>query len=55
MVPVSYLYGIDTVRDSINHEVVGKYIESVIFDEILPTLDLPENELVEFSEDVRSF
>lgn len=52
MVPVSYLYGIDTVRDSINHEVVGKYIESVIFDEILPTLDLPENELVEFSEDV---
>lgn len=49
MVPVSYLYGIDTVKESVDDEVVGKYIESVIYDEIVPTLDLPEEELVEFS------
>lgn len=49
MVPVAYLYGIDTVKESVDDEVVGKYIESVIYDEIVPTLDLPEEELLEFS------
>lgn len=49
MVPVSYLYGIDTVKESVEDEVIGKYIESVIYDEIVPTLDLPEEELLDFS------
>lgn len=49
MVPVSYLYGIDTVRESIEDKVIGKFINDAIFTEIIPTLDLPENELVDFA------
>ncbi len=52
MVPVAYLYGLDTVREATEHNVVGKYVKSIIFDEIIPTLDLPKEELIEFAEDV---
>lgn len=52
MVPVAYLYGIDTVRESVEDEVIGKFINSTIFDEIVPTLDLSKDELVDFSNDV---
>lgn len=49
LVPVSYLYGIDKVRESLEDQVVGKFIQDVIFEEICPTLDLPEQELIQFS------
>ncbi|HBN04178.1 MAG TPA: tagaturonate reductase, partial [Bacteroidales bacterium] len=31
---------------------IGKFVKSAIFDEIIPTLDLPEEELFNFAEDV---
>ena len=49
LVPVSYLYGIDKVRESLEDQVVGKFIQNAIFKEICPTLDLPEQELKQFS------
>ena len=49
LVPVSYLYGIDKVRESLEDQVVGKFIQDVIFEEICHTLDLPEQELKQFS------
>ena len=49
LVPVSYLYGIDKVRESLEDQVVGKFIKNAIFKEICPTLDLPEQELKQFS------
>ena len=52
LVPVSYLYGIDKVRESIEDQVVGKFIQDAIFEEICPTLDLPERELKQFSNSV---
>jgi tagaturonate reductase len=52
MVPVSYLYGIDTVKDSVEDEVVGKFINSLLFNEIIPTLDLPSKELKDYANDV---
>lgn len=52
LVPVGYLYGIDTVRESIEDEVVGKFLKDTIFNEICPTLDLPNEELSLFSADV---
>ncbi|MEQ6121007.1 tagaturonate reductase [Reichenbachiella sp. MALMAid0571] len=52
MVPVAYLYGIETVRESVEDEVIGQYIKDVIFNEICPTLDLPEAELNSFANDV---
>lgn len=45
LVPVSYLYGLDTVAESVEHEVIGKFIRGTIYEEIIPTLDLPEEEL----------
>ncbi|MDO3695380.1 tagaturonate reductase [Wenyingzhuangia sp. chi5] len=52
LVPVGYLYGIDKVRESLEDEVVGTYLKNTIFNEICPTLDLPEAELNQFSNDV---
>ena len=49
LVPVSYLYGIDKVRESLEDQVVGKFIQNAIFEEICPTLDLPKQELKQFS------
>ncbi|WP_298844363.1 tagaturonate reductase, partial [Clostridium sp.] len=45
LVPVSYLYGLNTVAESVEHEVMGKFIRNTIKEEIIPTLDLPEEEL----------
>lgn len=52
LVPVAYLYGIDFVRESVEHPVVGKFLRDAIFEEIVPTLDLPVQELEEFSNEV---
>jgi len=52
LVPVGYLYGIDKVRESLEDEVVGTYLRNTIFNEICPTLDLPEAELNQFANDV---
>lgn len=50
MVPVAYLYGLETVGESVDHEVIGKFVHGVIYDEIVETLDLPHAELVEFAD-----
>ncbi|QTD37681.1 tagaturonate reductase [Polaribacter batillariae] len=52
LVPVGYLYGIDKVRESVENNVVGTYLKNTIFNEIIPTLNLPEAELNQFSNDV---
>ena len=49
LVPVSYLYGLDTVAESVDHEVMGKFIKDTIYEEIIPTLDLPQEELVYYA------
>lgn len=52
LVPVGYLYGIEKVRESLEDKVVGAFVKKAIFNEICPTLDLPETELVQFSNEV---
>lgn len=52
MVPVAYLSGLRTVRESVENDLTGNYIRKLIFEEIIPTLDLPETELKKFAEDV---
>jgi tagaturonate reductase len=52
LVPVAYLAGLRTVKDSIDDDNIGVYIRNVIFNEIIPTLDLPADELVQFADDV---
>jgi len=45
----AYLYGKDTVKECMDDEVISLYIKKGIFEEIIPTLDLPKEELEEFA------
>ena len=48
----AYLEGLRTVEEVINDQKMNSFLEGIIFKEIIPTLDLPENELVDFANDV---
>ena len=50
--PVAFLAGLNIVRDACQHEVIGPFIHRVMYDELLPTLNLPEDELHRFADDV---
>ena len=50
--PVTFLSGVNIVRDACEHPVIGKYIHKVQFDELMQTLDLPMDELQKFAGDV---
>lgn len=52
MVPLGYLNGIDTVREAIEDEVVGTFMQQLITKEILPTLDFPSETLDQYASDV---
>ncbi|MGL4518530.1 MAG: tagaturonate reductase [Phocaeicola sp.] len=50
--PVAYLAGLNIVREACEHEVIGQFINKVMFDELLETLNLPKDELKQFGQDV---
>ena len=50
--PVGYLSGLNTVRECCEDELIGRYVRKVMYDELLPTLNLPEEELLKFAGDV---
>jgi tagaturonate reductase len=52
MVPVAYLRGLRTVQQSVESQETGAYVRNLIFNEIIPTLDLPKEELDAFANDV---
>jgi tagaturonate reductase len=52
LVPVAYLKGFSTVRESIDDGNIGSFIRNTIFNEIIPTLDLSTSELNQFANDV---
>lgn len=52
MVPVAYFNGFRTVKEAIDDKEVGTFIRQAIFEEIIPTLDLPKDELEKFANDV---
>jgi tagaturonate reductase len=52
LTPVAYLCGIETVREGVEHELVGKFLSQTLNEEIIPTLDLPKQELVTFADSV---
>ena len=51
--PVGYLSGLDTVRECCEDEVVGKFVDKVMYEELMSTLNLPKAELVKFADDVK--
>ena len=48
----SYLCGNDIVLESMKDELILKYIKATIFDEVIPTLTLPKQDLIDFAEAV---
>ena len=52
MVAVGMLAGLVTVKETIEHPVVGPFIKSLIFEEIIPTINLPKEELDNFANEV---
>lgn len=45
----AYLYGMDTVGECIEDDILNTYMKKGIFEEIIPTLDLPKDELESFA------
>ena len=50
--PVGYLSGLNTVKECCEDPEVGKFVHKVMFEELLPTLNLPKEELEKFASDV---
>lgn len=50
--PVSFLSGNDYVGQSMKDETIRKFLIDTVFNEIIPTLDLPESELCQFANSV---
>lgn len=49
LVPVAFQAGIDTVGEAMNDAEICAFVEKAIYDEIIPVLDLPRDELVSFA------
>ncbi len=52
LVPYALLCGFDTVKSCVDDEKMNAYIRKCVFDEIIPTLDLPRDELISYANDV---
>ena len=52
LVPYALLSGLDTVKSCMDDETMKEHIRKCVFDEIIPTLDLPRDELVDYANNV---
>ncbi len=52
LVPIAMLKGYKTVRESLSDPHVEAFLRQCIYDEIIPGLDLPKDELVQFADSV---
>jgi tagaturonate reductase len=52
MAPIGYLAGIQTVRETIEHPIIGRYIKRLIFDDIVPNIPGDLVELEKYAEEV---
>ncbi len=50
--PVGYLSGLNTVKECCEDPEIGAFVKKVMYDELLPTLNLPKEELLQFAGDV---
>ena len=51
-VPMAFQYGMNTVVESMNDPVIRHFMEKTIYDEVIPTLSLPREDLLNFAEAV---
>lgn len=52
MAPVAYLSAIEYVADAVYNDEVGTFINQAIFNEIIPALDMPKQELTDFAHEI---
>ncbi|MBQ2916163.1 MAG: tagaturonate reductase [Clostridia bacterium] len=52
MVPYALLSGLDTVKSCMDNDKMRKHLEKCVFEEIIPTLDLPKDELEAYANSV---
>ncbi len=45
LTPIAYLCGEEYVRETLEHPVLGQFVRKVMKNEILPTIDLPRDEM----------
>ena len=52
MIPYAMLEGVETVKDCMEDAKMSDFVHKCVFDEIIPTLDLPKEELIDYAENV---
>ncbi len=52
MIPYAMLEGLETVGDCMEDENMSNFVKKCVYDEIIPTLDLPEAELKDYADNV---
>ena len=52
MLFLSYMRGNNTVEDSLNDEVIAKFLKTTLYDEVIPTIQLDRAELIAFADSV---
>ena len=52
LTPVSYLCKKETVGEAMLDKQIGEYVRGLIYEEIIPTLDLPQEELIDYANDI---
>ncbi len=52
MIPYALLEGVETVGDCMNDEKMLSFVKACVYDEIIPTLDLPIEELKDYADNV---
>ena len=52
MIPFALLRGLETVGDCMKDEEMSSFVKACVYEEIIPTLDLPYEELKSYADDV---
>ena len=52
MIPFALLEGVETVGDCMENEKMSAFVKKCVYEEIIPTLDLPEEELLDYADNV---
>ncbi len=52
MIPYALLEGVETVGACMEDQTLSEFVRACVFEEIIPTLDLPKAELIDYAENV---
>lgn len=52
MMPIGYMLGLETVRQAIEHPWISTFIHDLLYAEVIPAFENPDDQLKQFAEDV---